>query len=175
MKINARILLALIGLTAGMLAAVAGAPQRPLGDDEISAIDLARAIRDRQPRLLVIDLRPVDAVETERLPTARALGELELQRLDSAAQLVVYADRDVDPDVIEAVRSQHGARSIRRLRGGVQAWKAEVLFPILRSDAVESQQGEFRKRAQLSRYFGGSPRVIEPGEALERSRSRRGC
>ena len=57
----------------------------------------------------------------------------------------------------------------------MRAWNDEVLFPQLRRDASAPQRRAFEARAQLSRYFGGSPRVIEPGAQTQRSRSRRGC
>ena len=160
-----KIALAIVALAAGALAAVARTPEPAPAPDEISAAELATWIRDRQPGLLLVDLRP-DA--TDRLPGAGPLTEADRGAVDT---LVAYADRNVDPDAVEALH----ARRVLRLRGGVAAWNAEVLFPTLRADASGRQRLEFESRARLSRYFGGSPRVLDPGASPDRGRSRRGC
>jgi hypothetical protein len=77
--------------------------------------------------------------------------------------------------VIDALRPRVGDARLLRLHGGFEAWRDEVLFPHLRADASERERQRFAPRAQLSRYFGGTPRVLEPGTDPAQPRSRRGC
>ena len=168
MKTRARLLLAALATCAGALAAAAGSPVPPLARDEISATQLAEWIHARRPGLVVLDARPAESMQRGRLPGARAVAEFEG---DAGATVVLYGDRRA-----EEVPTWRGpALRVLRLRGGIEAWDRDVLFPVLRADASEAQRREFEPRARLSRYFGGSPRVLDPGAKASRVRSRRGC
>jgi hypothetical protein len=175
MKSTVHATFALLAVAAGMLTAVARNPDPPPAADETSAGELAQWIHDRKPGLLVVDARPAQAGERDRLPGARTLSEVDPGMLDAADTLVVYADSRVDGPAVDALRARSGARRILRLHGGVAAWNEDVLFPVLRADASPRQQREFAPRALLSRYFGGSPRLLDPGASAPRGRSRRGC
>lgn len=168
MKTGARLLLAAIASCAGALAAVAGSPAPPLARDEISAIQLAEWIHARRPGLVVLDARPAESMQRGRLPGARAVAEFEA---DAGATIVLYGDRGTDG--VPAWRGP--ALRVLRLRGGIEAWHRDVLFPVVRADASEAQRRQFESRARLSRYFGGSPRVLDPGAEANPVRSRRGC
>ncbi len=175
MKVCARTALALLALATGALAAITGSPQPPIADDEVTAIQLAEWIRDRRSGLLVVDTRPAGANTQDRLPGARPLAEFDRGAASTIDTVVVYADTRVDASIVEALRQQSRALRFLRLHGGIAAWNAEVLFPVVRSDASTRQQQRFAARAQLSRYFGGTPRRLEPGVPSGHIRSRRGC
>jgi rhodanese-related sulfurtransferase len=173
MSTLARTLLALLALSTGALAAIAGSPRPAPAADEVEASELAGWIRDRRPGLFVLDARSAAAFDRDRLPGARRLADVVPDALHTGAIVVVYADRRVDDAVVESLRGPPGARRVLRLHGGVEAWNEDVLFPVIRADASAARRRAFEPRAQLSRYFGGSPRVLEPGATP--SRSRRGC
>jgi rhodanese-related sulfurtransferase len=164
-----RLALALAALVTGTAAAFVGTPEPPLAADEVAAVELAGWLRERRPDLTVVDLRP-PADGQERLPTARPL---DASTPDGT--VVVYADNGVDADTTAALRERLGSRRVLRLHGGMRAWNDDVLFPTLRGDASAGQRRAFEARAQLSRYFGGSPRRLDPGATPARGRSRRGC
>jgi len=172
MKRHARAALALLALVLGSLAAIAGSVVPPPAADEVSAVDLAQWIRDRRPRLLVVDARAAEAFDRDRLPGALLLADIDAEALRSADTVVVYADAGVDTT---ALRELANARRLLRLHGGIAAWNEDVLFPVIRADASERQQRDFAARAALSRYFGGSPRLLDPGASPARGRSRHGC
>lgn len=172
MSLRARSVLAVAAFAIGGLAAVAGSSQPPLAGDEVAAVDLAGWLRERREKLRVLDARSADAFDAGHLPGARRLADSAASDADDT--VVVYADRDVDAGVADALRRQSTAR-VLRLHGGLRAWNDEVLFPVLRGDASAGQRQRFEARAALSRYFGGTPRQLDPGEAAGRTRSRRGC
>ncbi|WP_313919582.1 hypothetical protein [Tahibacter sp.] len=175
MNVNLRRVLVVLALCAGGLAAHVGTPRPPLAVDEVSAGQLAEWIRARRPGLRLLDTRDAQAMERDRLPGARSANDVDPDAIATSDTVVVYADRRIDERTVEMVRHRLHSRRILRLHGGVEAWNAEVLFPVLRSDASAQQQRDFAGRAQLSRYFGGAPRVLDPGATRERTRSRRGC
>jgi hypothetical protein len=159
--------LAALALIAAALAALVRNPQPPLGRDEVSAVQLAEWIRARRPGLLVLDTRRADALARDGLPGARPAGAAADAVADT---LVLYAEEDLADLPARLPR----ASRVLRLRGGLKAWNSQVLFPVRRSDASARERRDFAARAGLSRYFGGSPRVLEPGARAERGRSRRG-
>lgn len=176
MKPRARTLLALLAIVSGTLAAMSGSVAPPPAADEISAVDVAQWIRARRPGLLLVDLRAAEAFDGDRLPGARLLADVDAAALRGADTVVVYAEARADAgaprrisDVVPTVPH------VLRLYGGIAAWNDEVLFPVLRADASARQQRDFATRALLSRYFGGAPRLLDPGAAPARGRSRRGC
>ncbi len=170
MKSAVRIVLVALALCAAALAALAGSPVPPLAEDEISAVELAEWIRARRTDLVVLDTRPEQALEADGLPGARLAADFEADTVDT---VVLYGDKQLTA----ALPLRGSPRRVLRLRGGIEGWNRDVLFPVIRSDASQRQKTEFASRAQLSRYFGGSPRALDPGAQARRSRSRsrRGC
>jgi rhodanese-related sulfurtransferase len=173
MKRHARAMLVLLALVTGALAAIAGNVAPPPAADEVSAVDLAQWIRDQRPGLLVVDLRAAEAFDRDRLPGARLVADVDADALGSADTVVVYADARADAGALRGLSNV--PRVSVRLHGGIGAWNEEVLFPVLRADASAQQQRDFATRALLSRYFGGSPRLLDPGALPARGRSRHGC
>jgi rhodanese-related sulfurtransferase len=172
MKRRGHATLALLALATGTLAAIAGSVVPPPAADEVSAADLALWIRDRRPGLLVVDERAAEAFDLDRLPGARLIADIDIDTLRSADTVVVYADARADAVALHGLST---APRVLRLQGGIAAWNEEVLFPVLRADASARQQRDFATRAALSRYFGGSPRLLDPGASPARGRSRHGC
>ncbi|MGQ0800235.1 MAG: hypothetical protein ACT4NL_09010 [Pseudomarimonas sp.] len=160
--------LATLALCAAALAARVGSPTSPLAPDEISAVELAEWIRARRTDLVVLDTRTAQALEADGLPGARLAADFEA---GTANTLVLYGDQPLTA----APLLRGTPRRLLKLHGGIAAWNRDVLFPVIRSDASQRQQTQFASRAQLSRYFGGSPRVLDPGTQSHRNRSRRGC
>jgi len=171
MKRQAHAMLALLVLGTGTLAAIAGSAVPAPAADEVSAVDLAQWIRDRRPGLLVVDARAAEAFDIDRLPGAHLIVDIDADVLHSADTVVVYADARDDA----ALHGLSNAQRVLHLHGGIAAWNEEVLFPVLRADANARQQRDFATRAALSRYFGGSPSLLDPGAVPARGRSRRGC
>jgi len=172
MNTRARIVLLVFALVAAAFAAIARDVAPPLASDEVSAVDLALWIHDGRPGLLVVDARAADAFDQDHLPGARLLEDIDAVALAAADTVVVYAETSADAS---ALRRRSVVPQMFRLRGGIAAWNEQVLFPVLRADANAKQQRDFALRAQLSRYFGGSPRMLDPGASTLRGRSRRGC
>ncbi|MEG3190929.1 rhodanese-like domain-containing protein [Lysobacter sp. D1-1-M9] len=171
-----RLLLAGLALVAGLLAGIAASAAPPLADDEISAVVLARWIADRRPGLQLVDLRGQAEFDVDHLPGAVPLARADAAALPAAdTTLVIYSDDSIKPDAVPQRLAGRDRQTILRLRGGLQAWSDEVLFPTIRSDASAARRRAFDERARLSRYFGGSPRVLEPGVDIGQPRSRRGC
>jgi rhodanese-related sulfurtransferase len=177
--------LAALSLMLAAAAAAAGDPAPPR-DTRVSALWLARVIRDGAEKLEVIDVRTAGAFAEFAVPEARnvPLASLETGNpsdLELNATIVLYADMDASAERAAALLRRRGASDVRVLRGGTQAWLDEVIRPALPSNASASERAAFRETAEVSRYFGGVPRIVEAGETAAREPShqrtprRRGC
>ena len=173
--ISLRRALAALALCVGGLAAFVGTPRPPLGAEEVSAEELGQWIHDRRPGLVVLDARDAAAMQKDGLPGAQPMNEIDGRAIAPDDTVVVYSDRYLPAQTIESLRQRLKVRRVLPLRGGIVAWNADVLFPTLRSDASARQQRAFALRAQLSRYFGGTPRVLDRDETRQRTQGRRGC
>lgn len=171
-----RAVLAGLALIAGVLAGVVGNHKAALSGDQISAVNLAQRIVNHQPGMQLLDLRTRAEFDQDRLPGAVLLSALNDSLPAEVSTWVVYANHSVEPEEFRPLIQRLGGREVLRLHGGLQAWSDEVMFPHIRSDATAVARREFETIARLSRYFGGSPRVLALGEvAAGQKRSRRGC
>jgi rhodanese-related sulfurtransferase len=172
--------LAGVALLGGALAPFAGSPDRAQRarvdvarlagvvareEDHVTALELARWIKDRREGLRVIDLRPPEAFDEYHVPGSLSL---DITALPSAA----FAPTDTVVLVSEAgghaaqgwvFLQALGHRQVYFLRGGMAEWMDDVISPV-----ASSQQSPV-----LTRYFGGVAREREAAPA--RGPRRGGC
>ena len=184
-----RIHLALAGtaLVLGALAAASGevssreAERHP---DEVTALELARWIRDARPGLRVIDLRNAESFEAFSIPGADRMSSDDLVRArwEPNATVVVYADSALAAQRAHETLRTAGVRDAWVLNGGVGEWVNTIASPVLPANPTPEEAAASREIAEMSRWFGGVPRVGEQRAttsdslraALGRIR-RRGC
>ncbi|HSJ09868.1 MAG TPA: rhodanese-like domain-containing protein [Longimicrobiales bacterium] len=157
-------------------AAIAGSPRTE--PRFIDAVDLARVIVDGDS-VRVLDLR--EAAEYERLHVPGALN-VAFDDVAAAAPpflTVLYGD-DAPRAWRELERTGHREGFV--LRGGMHAWLTEVMEPRLAVDATPAETAAFEEAAELSRFFGGTPRTGVPRAELAPAEEdvadaviRRGC
>jgi rhodanese-related sulfurtransferase len=163
--------LALLAGTLGALALVAGEPY-PTGRGPtvagdvsfVTAVDLARWIRDGRPDLRLVDVRDDSLFDAYHLPGAErmGLGELGRHAVARDANVVVYAGDDAAATRAAAVLRRRGVMRTSVLRGGLRAWVDEIVAPRLTAlppTATAAEQTARRQQLELSRYFGGTPFV----------------
>lgn len=187
--------LAVVAGVLGALALAAGDPysgrgSRPAARDVhfVTAVELARTIRDRQLGVRIIDLRADSLFDAYHVPGAERVGRAELasDALAAADTIMLYAEDDAT--AIEAARAleRRGAKQVRILRGGLLSWVDDIVQPRLATlppTATPDEQSTRREQLELSRYFGGtpyvSPEVSQPSRASEAAAVsrilRRGC
>ena len=156
--------LLIAAVVAGALAPFAGSPYRTseapdvarlaalveAEQDHVTAIELARWIHDRKPNLRVIDIRTAKEFHEYHVPSSRHVPLAELVRAPVRANDTVVLISDGGAHAAQAwvFLQTLGYRDVYFLRGGLQEWLDEVMQPVTAPPA----------HAELSRYFGGSPR-----------------
>jgi rhodanese-related sulfurtransferase len=123
-------------------------------EDHVTAIELARWIRDRKPNLDVVDLRGAGEFQGYHVPSARNLPLPQLIAAPPFAKgdtLVLISDGGAHAAQAWVLLQALGYRDVYFLRGGLAEWLDDVMSPAAASPEV----------AELSRYFGGSPRATD--------------
>ncbi|MFL5619167.1 MAG: rhodanese-like domain-containing protein [Gemmatimonadaceae bacterium] len=163
----AAVVLAVLAASAGTPAAPTRVASAAIGDGErtdafiartVDALQLAAWIREGVRDLRVLDLRGDSAYEAAHIPSAEAADFARLDTLAARgdAVLVLYSDDDVRDARAWANLAARGHRHAYVLNGGMDAWRHEVMDPVLHGDSTDYV-------ATLSRYFGGVPRVDGAG------------
>lgn len=166
-------------LVLGLLAPFA-APRDP-DAGRLSVVQLAEWLRD-QRGVLVVDLRDPAAYEQFNLPRAVSRSPDRARALAwSAEDTVVFYDDGsrVAREMWALVRD--GPARVYWLADGVGEWVDQIMNPTIAPDASPEARAAFDRLAELSRYFGGMPRIARPTAdtasavtRLERT-VRRGC
>jgi rhodanese-related sulfurtransferase len=188
--------LAAVAALLGLLALGAGDPY-PAGRGSaaarevsfVTAIDVARLIRDGGPGVRIADLRPDSLFAAYHVPGAERIGRTELasHAWSPDDQVVLYAEDDATAIEAAAVLERRGVKYVRVLRGGLLSWVDQIVEPrlyTLAPTATSAEQAARREQLELSRYFGGTP-FVAPGTTLQPNRAseaaavarmlRRGC
>jgi rhodanese-related sulfurtransferase len=139
------------------------------GEDHITPLQLAAMIRDRQRGLRVIDVRrPTDFAEYA-IPSAENIPIELLPRASFAPQetLVLYSEGGAHAAQAWMMLRAMGHRSVYFISGGLVDWYHDVMAPVLPSDASAQARETFEITAELSRYFGGEPRIGDVAREME--------
>ena len=176
--------LAAIALALGTLAAASGkAPtgtvaQRTLAEadaaaDHVDAVVLAQWIRDRKPRLRIIDLRTGLAADDYRIPGAVDVPLERIPQLDAHAgeTVVLYADGSGQAAQAWTLLRARGVNAVV-LRDGMAAWEDNILAPRIPDPADTAAVRRFDQIKDLSAWFGGRP-SHEPAAAIANQAPRR--
>ncbi|HEX6575456.1 MAG TPA: rhodanese-like domain-containing protein [Gemmatimonadaceae bacterium] len=161
----------------GALAIIAGSPRKPVAPldvatlarevsdeaDHVTAVELARWIRDRKAGLRVIDIRDSADFDQFHIPSAERLS---LEQLVSAPMgkgetIVLYSGGGAHAAQGWVFLRSRGLSNVYFLRGGVDEWLEEVMNPQLPRNAPAEERAERDSVAALSRYFGGLPRSVD--------------
>ena len=171
--------LAAAALILGVLAAAAGSPRMRQNarldvealaeiveneSDHVSAIELAGWIREQRAGLRVIDVRDSAAFDSYHIPRAELIHLDDLVRTPFRHDetLVLYSDGGAHAAQAWVFLRALGHERVYFLRGGLYEWLDQVMTPALSATASDSVVAAFETVAEISRYFGGVPRIGEP-------------
>ena len=170
----------------GALAVVAGSPSRSRSaldvrqlariveseEDHVTAVELARWIRDRKPNLRIIDIRDSADFEDYHIPNAerRDLDNLVTAKFSPSETIVLYSGGGAHAAQGWVFLRAAGLTSVYFLRGGLDEWLDEVMNPEFPRNATATEKAEIDSISALSRYFDGSPRIVDSLTARPTSR-----
>jgi rhodanese-related sulfurtransferase len=140
------------------------------GDDHVSALQLAQWIREKKSGLKVIDVRSPEAFAAFSIPGAEnipieAVGKARFAPTDT---VVLYSEGGAHAAQAWVFLKARGVARAYFIAGGLADWRDEVMSPVLPADASPEAVAAFAPIAQLSLYFGGSPKAGPAGAAATR-------
>jgi rhodanese-related sulfurtransferase len=130
-------------------------------DDHVTAGELAGWIVEGRSDYRLIDLRREKEYAEYHVPTAEnlALAALPDAPLLRNERVVLYSDGGIHASQAWMLMRAQGFKSVYTLKGGLEQWKDDVLFPTLAENAAPPERARFERAAALARFFGGTPRT----------------
>ena len=168
-------MLAVVAVVGGALAVVAGSPTRATRgsvdvtelariveheEDHVTAVELAKWIRDDKPRLRILDIRADSEFDDFHIPGATRVPLAQIARmpLDSAATYVVYSEGGTHAAQGWFLLRARGMKNVFFLRGGLYEWLEQVMNPRVASTTPQVQRDSIRA---LTLWFGGKMTVVD--------------
>lgn len=166
-------------LALGALAAFAGSPVRASNaridvatlahtvereDDHVTAIELARWIREKRQGLRVVDIRDSSSFRDYHIPGAERieLSDLVATPFRHDETIVLYSDGGAHAAQGWVFLRALGYTQVYFLRGGLYEWLDQVMNPSIAENASDSARNAFKSVSEISRYFGGVPHIGDP-------------
>ena len=135
--------------------------------DHVTAEQLADWIIQGNTEYRLVDLREEAAFAEYHIPTAEHVPTSELldYPLLRNEKIVLYSDGGIHSAQAWMLLRAQRFQGVYMLLGGLDSWLEEVLFPALATDATPQQTAEFERVAQMSKFFGGTPRTGAEAES----------
>ena len=129
--------------------------------DHVGVSDLTAWIVQGRTDYRLIDLRGEREFAEYHIPTAEnlVLSSLPDAGLSPTEKIVLYSDGGIHAYQAWMLMRAKGYRNLYTLKGGLDQWKDEVLFPTLAEHATALERARFERTASVSRFFGGTPRT----------------
>ena len=176
--------LGVVAFALGFLALFAGSPYRgagaviptkelaiamATGNDQVDVRTLADWIIQEKSNFRVIDLRPAAAYNAYHIPPAENIpvAELTQSTLQHNEKIVLYAEDGARAAQAWTLLRAKGYKGAYLLKGGLDAWTSEILFPRIADNATPAQQVEFARVREVSKYFGGTPQAAGDSSAIK--------
>jgi hypothetical protein len=135
-------------------------------EDHVLPSELAAWIIEGRADYRLVDIRDPKDYAEYHIPTAESvpLATLLDGSLARTDKIVLYGEGGIH--AAQAWTALKGRRYTHAytLLEGLDAWKDEVLFPVMPQNPSPEEQARFEKAAQVAKFFGGQPRAASaPG------------
>src|SRR5574341_1209530 len=130
-------------------------------EDHVSPPELAAWIVEGRADYRLVDIRDAKAFAEYHIPGAESvpLASVLDGALGRTDKIVLYGDGGVHAAQAWMVLKGRGFTRTYTLLEGLDAWKDEVLFPVMPQDASPEVLARFERSAQVAKLFGGQPRA----------------
>lgn len=128
--------------------------------DHVEAPELAAWVVESRADYRLIDLRSAAEYAEYHIPGAVniPLAELMDAGLGRQEKLVLYSDGGIHSAQAWLLLEAQGFAGVYMLKGGLDEWKDQVVFPVLADNPTPDERARDERRRALSAFFGGQPR-----------------
>jgi rhodanese-related sulfurtransferase len=126
--------------------------------DHVTAGELGGWIVAGHSDYRLIDLRSEKEYAEYHIPTAEnvTLTALPDAPLQANGKIVLYSEGGIHASQAWMLLRSKGFKKVYTLKGGLDQWKEDVLFPRLAENATPLERARFERAAALAKFFGGS-------------------
>jgi rhodanese-related sulfurtransferase len=130
-------------------------------EDHVTPQELAAWIVEGRSDYRLVDIRDETAFAEYHIPGAEnvPLATVADGALSRADRIVLYGEGGIHTAQAFMVLKGLGYPRVYTLLEGIEAWKDEVLFPVMPRSPDPEQQVLFARAAEVAKYFGGQPRA----------------
>ena len=130
-------------------------------EDHVTPSELAAWIVEGRVDYRLVDIRDAKAYAEYHIPTAEnlPLSTVVDGSLGRTEKIVLYGDGGIHAAQAWMVLKGKGHTAVYTVLEGLDAWKDQVLFPVLEADATPQEQARFERAAAVAKFFGGAPRA----------------
>jgi rhodanese-related sulfurtransferase len=130
-------------------------------EDHVTPAELAAWIIEGRADYRLVDIRSEKAFAEYHIPTAEnvPLATVLDGALGRTDKIVLYGDGGIHAAQAWMVLKGRGYTQVYTLLEGLDAWKDEVLFPVMPQVPTPEQQAQFERAAHVAKFFGGQPRA----------------
>jgi rhodanese-related sulfurtransferase len=130
-------------------------------EDHVTAPELASWIVEGRSDYRLVDVRPSAAYAEYHIPTAEnvPLATVADGALGRTDNVVLYGDGGIHAAQAWTALEGRGFTQAYTLLEGLDAWKDEVLFPVVPQNPTPEERARFERAAQAAKFFGGQARA----------------
>ncbi len=136
--------------------------------DHVEPLDLAAWIVAGRADYRLVDLRTDAEFAQYHIPTAEnlPLATIPDAGLGRNEKIVLYSDGGIHSVQAWLLLRASQYKAVYVLKGGLDEWKEQVLFPILAENPNDFQRARDERLKSMAAFFGGQPRIGAPGGPL---------
>ena len=128
--------------------------------DHVEASELAAWIIESRADYRLVDLRTEAEFAQYHIPTAvsvpmNVLTDAGLLRQE---KIVLYSEGGIHSAQAWMLLRAQGYKSVYMLKGGLDEWKDQVVFPVVADNPSPSERARDERLKSISAFFGGQPR-----------------
>jgi len=129
--------------------------------DNVSVQQVADWIIKGNSDFRVIDTRSAKEYGEYHIPVAQniTLTELTDQNFYPTDKIILYSDNGEKAAQGWFLLKAKKFKAVYILKGGLNEWKDQILFPKLPANPTPEEQASFNKIKEVSKYFGGTPQT----------------
>lgn len=134
--------------------------------DKIDVMTLADWLIKGNADYTLVDLRNSKEFSEYNIPSSIniQMEDLLTSGLARNQKILFYGDDDIAATQAWFILRSSYYKGVYILKGGMKAWKDEILYPKLSANATTNQTAAFEKVKQISLFFGGSPQIVSSSE-----------
>ena len=128
--------------------------------DHVEAPELAAWIIEGRADYRLVDLRTEREFATYFIPTAVniPMSVLPGAGLGRQEKIVIYSEGGIHSAQAWMLLKAQGHKSVYMLKGGLDEWKDQVVFPVVADNPTPAQRTRDERLKSMSAFFGGQPR-----------------